>query len=331
MGTIQVIILGGVLGLASGAGLLPDAVNAAVGGTAIFTTSLAPTPTPFISITWQIGTKNIITSNTGNFTAPEYEGRITLFISTGSLELRKLVQKDAGTYRVTVIPTAGPQMVGTTTLNVQDPVSNVTVSINNTDLVEFNSSVTLSCSASGSSLSFLWLNGSTEVTASDRVHLTDGGATLTIVTVWRCDQGPFRCQVTNAVSHHTSEEVSLLIIYGPYDVTITCPNRLEAGQSLTILCSADSVPAATYSWVFSGEQQLNNSGLLVKSSIVKSDSGKYICEASNAVTGKSLSVEHTLSIRDPCLSDGAIAGIVLACMVITGLSVGLGCHVYQRK
>ncbi|KAK7886850.1 hypothetical protein WMY93_026471 [Mugilogobius chulae] len=298
METIQLLILGGLLGSASGAGLLIDSVDAAVGSSAIFTTSLAPTQTPFISITWQIGTKNIITSNTGNFTAPEYEDRITLFISTGSLELRNVVQKDAGTYRVTVIPAAGPQMLGTTTLTVQDPVSNVSVTINNTDLIEFNSSVSLSCSASGSSLSFLWLNGSSEVTSSDRVHLTDGGATLTIATVQRFDQGPLRCLVTNTVSERTSEDVYLPIIYGPYDVTINCPHRLEAGQAVAIVCSAESVPAATYSWVFNGAELANNSELLLKSSIAKSDTGKYICEATNAVTGRSLSVEHILSIQD---------------------------------
>ncbi|XP_072316858.1 cell adhesion molecule CEACAM8-like [Eucyclogobius newberryi] len=261
----------------------------------------------------------------------EFENRITLFISTGSLELRNVVQKDAGTYRVTVIPAAGPQMVGTTTLTVQDAVSNVTVTVNNTDLVEFNSSVTLSCSASGSSRSFLWLNGSDEVTASDRVSLTDGGATLTISTVRRSDQGPFRCQVTNAVSNRTSEEVYLPIFYGPYHVKMTCPDRLEAGQSLAILCSAESVPAATYSWVFFGKQLVNNSEVLIKTNTVKSDSGKYKCEATNAVTGRSISGEHTLYVEDPCLSDGAIAVIVIACMVIVGLSVGVGCHVYNQR
>lgn len=92
-----------------------------------------------------------------------------------------------------------------------ESVSNILITSSKTDLVEFNSSVTLVCSASGSPTSVLWLNGSSEVTANDRVHFTDGGANLTIINVTRFDQGPFRCLVSNLLSNGTSDPLKLSI------------------------------------------------------------------------------------------------------------------------
>ncbi|KAK2844802.1 hypothetical protein Q5P01_011461 [Channa striata] len=135
---------------------------------------------------------------------PGYENRISFDRTTGSLELRSLTLSDSGEYRVIIIPDGGHQFTGSTRLEILVPVSNVKVTVSNVDLVEFNSSVRLSCSSSGSSLSFLWLNGSSEVTASDRVQLTDGNTNLAIFNVTRYDQGPFRCHVFNAVSNGTS-------------------------------------------------------------------------------------------------------------------------------
>lgn len=92
-----------------------------------------------------------------------------------------------------------------------ESVSNILITSSKTDLVEFNSSVTLSCASSGSPTSFLWYNGSSEVTANDRVQFTDGGSNLTIINVTQFDQGLFRCLVSNLLSNGTSDPLKLSI------------------------------------------------------------------------------------------------------------------------
>lgn len=92
-----------------------------------------------------------------------------------------------------------------------ESITNVTVNVSNTELVELSSVVRLVCLASGSSLSFRWVNGSSEVLQGVGVLLEDGNRTLTIQNVTRFDVGPFSCHVANALDNATSHPISLII------------------------------------------------------------------------------------------------------------------------
>ncbi|XP_036931299.1 carcinoembryonic antigen-related cell adhesion molecule 6-like isoform X2 [Acanthopagrus latus] len=335
---IHFIILGVLSGLTKGAGVLPDGpLNAALGGTVMFTTTLTPPETPFLTMNWKFADRNIISFSGVNGTAPEYKGRITLFTSTGSLELRNLTLNDKGEYRVNIQPHGDFAKEGSTRLEVYETVSNVMVTPSSTDLVEFNSSVSLSCSTSGSSLTFLWLNGSTEVTASDRIHLTDKGATLTIVNVTRYDQGPFRCHVSNPVNSVTSDPVNLSISYGPENVIVKIsPSQeyYEEGSNITLSCSAVSKPSALYYWFLNGSVMPHTGSEI---NIQIGESGSYSCQAFNQKTLRydtSSPLAVTVLVnpgKTSGCSAGCIIGIVIACLVVFGGAAGGGYYVYNKK
>uniref|UniRef100_A0A3B4ZBQ7 Ig-like domain-containing protein n=1 Tax=Stegastes partitus TaxID=144197 RepID=A0A3B4ZBQ7_9TELE len=258
-------------------GVLPDGpLNAAVDGTFVFTTSLSPTQTPFVSVSWSFGVTNIITSSSGSNISPlEYKDRITLFPSTGSLELRNLTKADSGEYSVTIIPTEGGALLGRTTLNVYEPVSNVTVDPKSADLVEFNDSVSLSCTSFGSPTSFLWLNDTSEVTASDRVQLTDGGSVMTIVNVTRFDEQQLRCRASNPVSDATKNTNLML---SPQE------ENFAVGSNIRLVCSAESRPSAQFMWFLDGDKLDHTERELSLTNIQMNQAGNYSCQTFNDKT-----------------------------------------------
>ncbi|XP_053182920.1 carcinoembryonic antigen-related cell adhesion molecule 1 [Scomber japonicus] len=286
------ILLAVISGLTKGSGVLPDELNAAVGGEVMFTTTVTPPETPFLVVVWNFVLNSverpIITSYTSsNIIAPEYEGRIILDRSTGSLKLMDLTLNDIGQYRVTITPDGGQAITGHTELKIFEPVSNVKITASSTDLVEFNSSVSLSCSSSGSSPSFLWMNGSSEVTASERVQLTDGNSTLIITNVTRYDQGPFRCHVSNFFSNGTSDPTNLSISFGPENIILKLSpseDHYVEGSTIRLSCSADSRPSAQFQWFLNGGLLSDTGPELTLMNIQMSQSGNYSCQAFNNKT-----------------------------------------------
>ncbi|XP_034077513.1 carcinoembryonic antigen-related cell adhesion molecule 5-like [Gymnodraco acuticeps] len=191
------------------------------------------------------------------------------------------------------------------------PVSSVKVNASSTDILESSSSsVSLSCSSSGSPLSFLLLNSSSEVTGSDRVQITDGNSTVTIVNVTRYDQEPFSCHASNPVSEVTSDPVTLLIVFGPENINlIISPSQeyYDEGSDIILTCSADSGPPAFVQWFLNGDLMSDTGSDLSLMNVHMSQSGNYSCQAFNNKTlMNQTSQTVAVSVRKSHISDVVI-------------------------
>ncbi|XP_036071846.1 carcinoembryonic antigen-related cell adhesion molecule 5-like [Oryzias melastigma] len=318
-------LLGAITGFTEAAGILPDGpLNAPVGGSVMFTTSLTEADGPFLGVTWSFNTTFFIISyqSGSSLIPPAYQDRITFFPSTASLELKYLTLDDGGEYSVTVFPDRG----GRIKLDIYVPIFSVTVTPQSSDLVEF-SSFSLTCSSSGSSLSFIWMNSSSEVTSSDRVQITDGGSTLTVVDVTRYDEQSYRCRVFNPVSEGISDPVNILVSYGPENTKMSAsPSQefYEEGSDISLSCSADSRPSAQFTWFVNGTKLPDSGPELTLRNIQFSQRGDYSCQAFNSRT---LTNETSPSVSISVLQK--ISGVSIKASTeqfIEGSSVTLTCE-----
>ncbi|KAL0172359.1 hypothetical protein M9458_032670, partial [Cirrhinus mrigala] len=74
---------------------------------------------------------------------------------------------------------------------------------------------------------------------------------VSISPVQRSDSGEYQCTYSNPISSETVK-LSLIINYGPEDVSIQGDNVVGLGVRVSLSCSANSEPAASFSWKFNG-------------------------------------------------------------------------------
>uniref|UniRef100_A0A3P9DPE0 Ig-like domain-containing protein n=1 Tax=Maylandia zebra TaxID=106582 RepID=A0A3P9DPE0_9CICH len=248
-------------------GILPEGpVSALVGGNVTLKTTI--TSQNLDVITWIFNNLNgVATFVGGNLrVTAAYTGRVSLNPTDGSLTLSALKPGDSGDYTVTVI-TSDATLVGETKLQVVEPVSNVDIKSNVPDAIEYNSTVILTCSAIGSSLSFKWINGSVPIVV-DGTRITEIKVSSTLISS------------------------SLFVFYGPDDVTITPanpPKFIQAGSTFNLTCSASSLPPASFTWYYNGMRIETSSSVLTLDMIKGyTEAANYTCRAENPKSKRSV-------------------------------------------
>ncbi|KAM8846147.1 cell adhesion molecule CEACAM2-like [Synchiropus picturatus] len=287
------------------ANILPQGpLNGVVGGKVTFTTSLKPPEQPFASVSWNFRDVIIITSSTtGNFTTPVYRSRITLNRDTGSLELRNLILEDSGEYTVTITPAAGQQESGSTTLEVYERISGAVIRSPAVTLIEDRDSTNLTCEASGTIQTRLWMKDGAYLVRGDRISFSADNRTMFIEPVLSTDHGTYKCQVNNPVSSMTVA-YNLTVNYGPHNMSIVGPAAARLGRTVTLNCMVDSVPTPNFSWMFNDNQTHANTSTFTIEQFDEENAGNYTCTARNMVTRVGNSTVHSLraSGAAPCLS-----------------------------
>ncbi|XP_031163566.1 carcinoembryonic antigen-related cell adhesion molecule 5 isoform X2 [Sander lucioperca] len=220
------------------------------------------------------------------------------------------------------------------TFAVMDAISGAKVSGPNAALIAGNSTANLSCQAtSGTVKTITWHKDGQRLSAGGRLVFSADMSSMMINPLQREDKGEYRCQLANPI-HSVEASYRMVVNYGPEKAEVTGKKAVEVNNKVVLTCSADSIPPANLTWKFNGTDTGVKTAQFTIEMPTAKDTGKYTCEATNAVTGKNAMYTHSLTVQDKGtlpegLSDGAIAGIIIG--ILIALAVGIGLIVYCRQ
>ncbi|XP_036001364.1 carcinoembryonic antigen-related cell adhesion molecule 1-like [Fundulus heteroclitus] len=212
--------------------------------------------------------------------------------------------------------------------SVMEPISGIKITGPSGTLLADNSSASLSCQAeAGNVTSIVWLKDGKTLSNTSHVIFSSDSSSISITTLKKEDNGMYKCQLSNSVSQ-LQAQYSMVVNYGPDSAEVKAVSQVEVDKPVTVTCAVLSVPPANITWMLNGSVIPGQAkkDLVIEKATYK-DSGSYTCEAKNSITGKTItSSPVVVTVKeeiDEGLSDGAIAGIVIACLVAVGVAIAL--------
>ncbi|GAB1291740.1 Carcinoembryonic antigen-related cell adhesion molecule 1 [Apodemus speciosus] len=177
-------------------------------------------PQPFQVFYWYkgLGTETadeIARFKAGNITSqigPAYSGRETIF-SNGSLFLRNVNKSDEGGYTFNVLDDNFSSHKASVQFSVHTLLQKPSITSNNSNPVEGEDSVSLTCESYANDASYLWRRNGESLSEGDRLTLSKDNRTLILISITRNDTGPYECETRNLVSANRSDPFYLNITY----------------------------------------------------------------------------------------------------------------------
>uniref|UniRef100_UPI000E559385 carcinoembryonic antigen-related cell adhesion molecule 1 n=1 Tax=Urocitellus parryii TaxID=9999 RepID=UPI000E559385 len=242
-------------------------------------------------ISYSILTQNI---NTG----PAFSGRETLY-TNGSLLFTNVTKEDTGFYTLRILNNDLRPVLATGEFRVHEKLPKPNITINNSQPMEGEDSLALTCEPEVNYATYLWKINSQTIPDGDRLKLSNNNRTLILFNVTRNDTGPYECEIQNPVSASRSDPLTLNISYGP-DAPIIYPpdSHFPSGTNLNLSCHADSNPPAQFSWFFNG-RHLESTQELSILNLSANNSGSYVCFAHNSVTNLNRTTTKNITVSEP--------------------------------
>ncbi|KAM4580566.1 carcinoembryonic antigen-related cell adhesion molecule 1 isoform 1-T1 [Odontesthes bonariensis] len=214
-----------------------------------------------------------------------------------NLQLKNVLEGDTGHYKCVFHNNVTFRFSSKSTMiQVTAPVTAVVISRTSGPAI-LHESFTLKCEVTGRVDSIQWWRNDQQISADNRVDFGIN-KTLTLNPVQHSDGGRYSCRAFNSVSNMTSSPFEVQVNYGPETPTITGPNVVKSGDSVTLSCNAASTPESSYVWYFDGGK-VSTMSKYVTPALTKGLSWKYTCMAFNNITNKNSTAHIMITVVDP--------------------------------
>nr|XP_034341825.1 carcinoembryonic antigen-related cell adhesion molecule 1-like isoform X2 [Arvicanthis niloticus] len=238
-----------------------------------------------------------ITADNTNRTGAAYSGRETIY-QNGSLFFQNVDKSDEGVYTLSGLDQDyAPILKFYVRFYVHLALQKPSITSNNSSPMEGEDSV-LMCGPYTDNIIYLWRRNGESLSEGDRLKLSEGNRTLTLLNVTRNDTGPYECEIRNLVSANRSDPFSLNIAYGPDTPSIfPSDTYLLQGSNLSLSCHAASNPPAQYFWLFNEMPQASSQELFIPN-VTTNNSGIYTCFVNNSGTGLSRTTVKNITVLE---------------------------------